>query len=108
MVKSNLMEDSTATRSVCVCLCVWVCVLMEMVENHRLTTICCHFYLFVVFSIPFYRSHYISTVYAGRLMVPRKSGLIVNISDLGGQSYMLSVAYGVGKAAVRFLLQWYV
>ena len=33
-------------------------------------------------------------------MVPRKQGLIVNISSFGGQSYIFNVAYGVGKAAV--------
>ena len=33
-------------------------------------------------------------------MVPRKKGLIVNISSLGGQSYLFNVAYGIGKSAV--------
>jgi dehydrogenase/reductase SDR family protein 1 len=33
-------------------------------------------------------------------MVPRKQGLIVNISSPGGQSYLFNVAYGVGKAAL--------
>lgn len=33
-------------------------------------------------------------------MVPRKSGLIVNISSAGGLTYLFDVAYGVGKAAV--------
>ena len=46
------------------------------------------------------RNHYICTTYASRLMVPRKKGLIVNISSLGGQSYLFNVAYGVGKAAL--------
>lgn len=46
------------------------------------------------------RNHYICTVHASRLMVPRKQGLIVNISSLGGQSYLFNVAYGIGKAAV--------
>ncbi|CAF0932447.1 unnamed protein product [Brachionus calyciflorus] len=46
------------------------------------------------------RNHYICTVYAARLMVPRKQGLIVNISSFGGMSYIFNVAYGVGKAAV--------
>jgi dehydrogenase/reductase SDR family member 1 len=45
------------------------------------------------------RNHYICTVYASRLMVPRKKGLIVNISSFGGQTYLFNVAYGVGKAA---------
>ena len=33
-------------------------------------------------------------------MVPRRNGLIVNISSFGGQTYLFNVAYGVGKAAV--------
>lgn len=35
------------------------------------------------------RNNYICTVYASRLMVPRKQGLIVNISSLGGMQYAL-------------------
>merc|ERR1719323_544308 len=31
-------------------------------------------------------------------MVPRKSGLIVNVSSSGGLKYLFNVAYGVGKA----------
>lgn len=46
------------------------------------------------------RNHYICTVYAARLMVPRKQGLIVNISSFGGTQYLFNVAYGVGKCAV--------
>jgi len=46
------------------------------------------------------RNHYICSVYASRLMVPRKQGLIVNISSFGGQTYIFNVAYGVGKACV--------
>ena len=33
-------------------------------------------------------------------MVPRKKGLIVNITSLGGLQYAFNVAYGVGKAGV--------
>ena len=33
-------------------------------------------------------------------MVPRRQGLIVNISSFGGVRYLFNVAYGVGKAAV--------
>uniref|UniRef100_A0A915C7A1 Dehydrogenase/reductase SDR family member 1 n=1 Tax=Parascaris univalens TaxID=6257 RepID=A0A915C7A1_PARUN len=33
-------------------------------------------------------------------MVPRRSGLIVNISSVGGLQYFFNVAYGVGKCAV--------
>jgi dehydrogenase/reductase SDR family protein 1 len=46
------------------------------------------------------RSHYICTVYAARLMVPKNQGLIVNISSMGGKFCFLSVPYGIGKAAV--------
>lgn len=31
---------------------------------------------------------------------PAAGGLIVNISSVGGLQYLVSVAYGVGKAAV--------
>lgn len=46
------------------------------------------------------RNHYLCAVHASRMMVPRKSGLIVNISSSGGLRYLFNVAYGVGKAAV--------
>lgn len=46
------------------------------------------------------RNHYICSVYAARLMVPKKSGLIVNISSWGGLGYLLNMPYGVGKEAV--------
>eukprot|EP00095_Tigriopus_kingsejongensis_P001972 maker-scaffold886_size84816-snap-gene-0.30 protein:Tk01972 transcript:maker-scaffold886_size84816-snap-gene-0.30-mRNA-1 annotation:"dehydrogenase reductase sdr family member 1" len=45
------------------------------------------------------RGHYMCSVYASRLMVPRKSGLIVNVSSGGGLIYLFNVPYGVGKAA---------
>jgi len=45
------------------------------------------------------RNHYYCTVYAARLMVPRKQGLIVTISSPGGLRYLFNVPYGVGKAA---------
>ena len=35
------------------------------------------------------RNNYFCTVYASRLMVPRKQGLIVNITSLGGLQYAL-------------------
>lgn len=47
-----------------------------------------------------YRNHYMCTVYAAKMMVPRKSGLIVNISSAGGLAYLFNVAYGIGKEAV--------
>jgi len=46
------------------------------------------------------RGHYICTTHASRIMVPQKSGLIVNISSGGGLRYLFNVAYGVGKAGV--------
>ena len=45
------------------------------------------------------RNHYICSVYAARMMVPRKQGLIVNISSGGGLRYLFNVAYGIGKEA---------
>lgn len=46
------------------------------------------------------RNHFICTALASRIMVPRRQGLIVNVSSLGGQGYLFNVAYGVGKAGV--------
>lgn len=46
------------------------------------------------------RSHYVASVYAARMMVPARAGLIANISSFGGGSYQVNVPYGVGKAAV--------
>ncbi|XP_053408003.1 dehydrogenase/reductase SDR family member 1-like [Mercenaria mercenaria] len=45
------------------------------------------------------RNHYICSVYASRMMVPRKQGLIVNVSSGGGLRYMIGAAYGIGKEA---------
>ena len=45
------------------------------------------------------RNHYICSIYAARLMVPRKKGLIVNISSGGGLRYLFNIPYGVGKEA---------
>ena len=33
-------------------------------------------------------------------MVAQKSGLIINVSSVGGLKYLFNVAYGVGKAGV--------
>lgn len=44
------------------------------------------------------RGHYYCTVLASRMMVPRRSGLIVNVSSPGGLRYLFNVSYGVGKA----------
>lgn len=46
------------------------------------------------------RNNYICSVYAARMMVPAKQGLIINISSMGGKRYMFTVPYGVGKSAV--------
>ena len=35
------------------------------------------------------------------MMVPAKQGLIINVSSMGGLTYLFNVAYGIGKAAVR-------
>ncbi|XP_040576600.1 LOW QUALITY PROTEIN: dehydrogenase/reductase SDR family member 1-like [Lepeophtheirus salmonis] len=45
------------------------------------------------------RNHYLCTVYASRIMVENKTGLIVNISSIGGLKYLYNVPYGIGKAA---------
>ncbi len=45
------------------------------------------------------RSHYVASVYAARLMTPRKQGLICTLSSWGGLSYIFGVAYGAGKSA---------
>ncbi|CAF1384010.1 unnamed protein product, partial [Rotaria sordida] len=44
------------------------------------------------------RNYYYCTVYAARLMVPRKQGLIVTISSLAGLTYFCNVPFGIGKA----------
>jgi len=44
------------------------------------------------------RGHYHCTVLASRIMVPRKQGLIINVSSPGGLRYLFNVAYGIGKA----------
>jgi len=45
------------------------------------------------------RSHYVASVWAARMMVPRKQGLICTVSSWAGLAYLHGVAYGVGKAA---------
>ncbi|XP_029650643.1 dehydrogenase/reductase SDR family member 1 [Octopus sinensis] len=45
------------------------------------------------------RNHYICSVHAARMMVPRKSGLIVIVSSGGGLVYTFNAAYGIGKEA---------
>ena len=43
------------------------------------------------------RSQYVASLLAAQHMGPRKQGLIINLSSLGGLSYIFDVAYGVGK-----------
>jgi len=45
------------------------------------------------------RNHYLCTVRAAKLMVPRGTGLIVNVSSFGGLRYLFNIPYGVGKEA---------
>jgi NAD(P)-dependent dehydrogenase (short-subunit alcohol dehydrogenase family) len=46
------------------------------------------------------RSHYVASWHAARMMVPRRSGLIVMISSPGARSYLHGPAYGAGKAGI--------
>lgn len=46
------------------------------------------------------RAAYISSAFAARMMVKKKSGLIVNISFWSAQVYLGNTQYGVSKAAV--------
>jgi dehydrogenase/reductase SDR family member 1 len=45
------------------------------------------------------RAHYVASAFAARTMVPRRSGLIINISFWAAQKHIGNVAYGVSKAA---------
>ncbi|MGX7730837.1 SDR family NAD(P)-dependent oxidoreductase [Rhodococcus sp. 2H158] len=46
------------------------------------------------------RAHYVASVDAAQLMVPRGSGMIVNISSFGTRGYLHSVLYGISKAGL--------
>lgn len=46
------------------------------------------------------RGYYVASVFAAPMMVAQRSGLIVNISSRGGDQYVFSTSYGVGKAGV--------
>ena len=47
------------------------------------------------------RSDYVTTALAARtMMIEQGSGVVINISSHGAESYLLSVPYGVGKAAI--------
>ena len=49
------------------------------------------------------RSSYVAAACAARMMVPRRSGVIVNISSIGAVRYTGNVAYNVVKAGVDML-----
>jgi dehydrogenase/reductase SDR family protein 1 len=49
------------------------------------------------------RSHFVASAFAARLMVPQRSGLIVNVSSAGAIKYTGHVGYNVVKAAVDML-----
>ncbi len=46
------------------------------------------------------RAHYVASVHAAQLMVPRGSGLIASISSFGSRGHLHSVLYGMSKAAI--------
>jgi NAD(P)-dependent dehydrogenase (short-subunit alcohol dehydrogenase family) len=46
------------------------------------------------------RSMYVATTLAVRQMLPRRAGLVVNVSSHGSEDYILSVPYGIGKAGI--------
>lgn len=46
------------------------------------------------------RSAYVASQHAARMMIPRRSGLIVNISSRAAGGYILETAYSVTKAAL--------
>ena len=45
------------------------------------------------------RSHYVTSIYAARMMSDRNSGIICTVSSWGGLSYIFGAAYGAGKSA---------
>ena len=49
------------------------------------------------------RSHYVASMCAARMMVPHRSGLVVNISSIGAVKYTGNVTYNVVKAAVDMM-----
>lgn len=51
------------------------------------------------------RSDYVTTALAARMMVPQRSGVVINISSHGAKQHLLSVPYGVGKGAIDKLTQ---
>jgi dehydrogenase/reductase SDR family member 1 len=51
------------------------------------------------------RSNFVTTALAARMMVPQRSGVVINISSHGAGQYLLSVPYGAGKAAIDKITQ---
>ena len=51
------------------------------------------------------RSDYVTTALAAPMMIAQGSGLVINISSHGAETYLLSVPYGVGKAAIDKVTQ---
>ena len=49
------------------------------------------------------RAAFVASQHAARMMVPRRSGLIVNVSHWAAQKYIGNVIYGVSKAATNKL-----
>ena len=49
------------------------------------------------------RSSYVASIFAARIMVPQRSGLILNVSSRGAVKYSGNVSYNVVKAAVDML-----
>jgi dehydrogenase/reductase SDR family protein 1 len=49
------------------------------------------------------RSHYVASIFAARMMIPQRRGLIVNISSIGAIKYTGPVSYNVVKAGVDML-----
>ena len=49
------------------------------------------------------RSHYVASIFAARLMVAQRHGVIVNISSRGAVKYTGNVSYNVVKAGVDML-----
>jgi NAD(P)-dependent dehydrogenase (short-subunit alcohol dehydrogenase family) len=47
-----------------------------------------------------FRSHYVASWHAARLMVPQREGLIVMVSSPGARAYLHGPAYGAGKAGI--------
>jgi len=51
------------------------------------------------------RSAYVTTWHAAQMMIPRKHGLIVNISSQGSREYFVHATYGIAKSALDRISQ---